>query len=158
MQPPQLTDGWHWFSQVDISSRYKPLPTSVQASDTPRRFAYQPSSPSGTIQPLADSLPQSSSGHIAYPQSHSRSQPQPSLRTESYANMNLPTVATVTGQMPWWAQAAVDGVPAYGPPSSIKSEQASIWDGGILPHMYGEQSPRKRTNSYPIREVDIPRR
>lgn len=35
MQPPQLTDGWHWFSQVDINSRFNPTSASTSTMHMP---------------------------------------------------------------------------------------------------------------------------
>jgi len=114
MQPPRLTDGWHWFSQVDIASQYQP-PIPAQSTE----------------QSAVDIKPYTRFSDIPRPHSvahadtsYSIPQPLPSYRihalptqrpTHSQApQSNIPVVTTVTGQLPWWAEAAVDGRPAYG--------------------------------------------
>jgi len=118
MQPPRLTDGWHWFSKVDIASQYQPashLPSTPQSavdirpytrfSEIPRPQPTVHANPTVPFQPIP-----SYRIHAAPPQPQSH---KPAAQT------NAPLVTTVTGELPWWAEAAVDGRPAYGAISEV---------------------------------------
>jgi hypothetical protein len=116
MQPPRLTDGWHWFSQVDIASQYQstaPVPSPLQSTVDVQPYTRFSDIPRPRPRPTehADTTNLSQTP----PSYRIRSMPPPQIQGHHRSTVSeIPVITTVRGQLPWWAEAAVDGRPAYG--------------------------------------------